>query len=102
MIAYFILGLALLLGTILLMRWYVSADPKQVVRVARWTLAGLGVSLGIYLMFAGRNALALLALPALIPLLLRYRALLRRMRSAGGPRPGHSTQWRATLCRKWR
>lgn len=92
MIAYFILGLALLGGTYLLGRWYVSADPKQVARVARWTLAGLGVAFGLYLLFAGRQALAALALPAMIPLLMRYRALWGRIKSAMGPSPGQTSE----------
>ena len=92
MIAYFILGLALLAGTILLARWYVNAEPKQVVRVARWTLAGFGVAFGLYLLFAGRQALAALALPALLPLLLRSRGLWQRIKSAAGPSPGQTSQ----------
>jgi hypothetical protein len=91
-IAYFILGLALLLGSVLLIRWYVSSDPKQVARVARWTLAGVGIGLGLYLLFAGRQALAALALPALIPLILRYRGLWRRLKSAAGPTPGQTSE----------
>lgn len=92
MIAYFILGLALLAGTILLARWYVNAEPKQVVRVARWTLAGFGVAFGLYLLFAGRQALAALALPALLPLLLRSRGLWQRIKSAAGPSPGQTSE----------
>lgn len=92
MIAYFILGLALLAGTILLARWYVNAEPKQVVRVARWTLAGFGVAFGLYLLFAGRQALAVLAIPALLPLLLRSRGLWQRIKSAAGPSPGQTSK----------
>lgn len=92
MIAYFLLGLALLGGSLLLIRWYVGAEPKQVARVARWTLAGLGVAFGLYLLFAGRQALAALALPALIPLLLRFRGLWQRLKSAGGPTPGQTSE----------
>ncbi|MGF1609569.1 MAG: hypothetical protein ACFCUQ_09245, partial [Kiloniellales bacterium] len=92
MIAYFILGVALLLGSIFLIRWYVSTDPKQVARVARWTIAGLGIGLGLYLLFAGRQALAALALPALIPLLLRYRGLWQRLKSAAGPSVGQTSE----------
>lgn len=91
MIAYFILGVALLLGSIFLIRWYATSDPKQVARVARWTIAGLGIAFGLYLLFAGRQALAALALPALLPLLLRYRGLWRRLKSAAGPSPGQTS-----------
>lgn len=92
MIAYFVLGLALLAGTWFLMRWFVSAQPGQVARFARWTLAGLGAAFGLYLLFAGRQALAVLALPALIPLALRWRAIWRRLKAAGGPAPGQTSE----------
>ena len=92
MIAYFILGLALLAGTWFLMRWFMSAQPSQVARIARWTLAGLGAAFGLYLLFAGRQALAVLALPALIPLLLRWRAIWQRLKAASGPAPGQTSE----------
>ncbi|MFQ6016598.1 MAG: DnaJ domain-containing protein [Kiloniellaceae bacterium] len=92
MIAYFILGLSLLIGFVLLARWFVATDPRYVASVARWVAAGLGVLAGGYLLWGGRQALAALALPMLIPLLLRYRALWHRIKAAQGPSPGQTSE----------
>ena len=91
-IPYFLLGLAILIGALLLIRWFVSAEPRQVLRVARWVLAILGIVLVVTLLFAGRHALALFALPALIPMLMRWRQLFQRIKSARGPSPGQTSQ----------
>jgi len=91
LIAYFILGLALLAGFILIGRWFVGADPKVVARALRWTLATLGVVLVLLLIFAWRQALIAL-LPMLIIVLLRSRALRQRIKAAAGPRPGQTSE----------
>lgn len=92
MIAYFILGLCLLIGFVFLARWFVVAEPKKVVTAARWVAAILGVVVAGVLLWGGRHALAALALPALIPMLLRWRALWHRVRAAQGPRPGQASE----------
>ena len=84
---YFLLGLALLAGSILAVRWFVSAEPAQVVKALRWGLLGLAVALGLLFMFAGRHVLLFFVLPALIPFLLRSRAIWRRAKAAAGPAP---------------
>lgn len=92
MIAYFFLGLCLLAGVILLTRWFIAAEPRKVVVVLRWVAAGVGLVLGGFLLWGGRHALAVLALPMLVPLLLRYRALWNRIKAAQGPQPGQTSQ----------
>ena len=92
MIAYFILGLALLVGLIFTARWFVSADPAQVAKMARWSLAGVAVVAGLFLIFAGRHILLAFLLPLLIPLLMRSRLLWRRMKAAAGPTPGQTSE----------
>lgn len=87
-IGYFILGLALLAGTLLLGRWFVVSEPKRVVGTLRWVAAGAGVVFACYLLWGGRQALAALLLPALIPLVLRWRELRNRIRAATGPAAG--------------
>jgi hypothetical protein len=91
MIAYLVLGVCLLLGAILLSRWFVSANPSQIKKALIWTLAILGVIAGLYLLFAGRHALAALALPFLLPLLYRLPMLIRRWKAAAGPSPGQAS-----------
>ncbi len=91
MIAYFILGLCLLVGFILLTRWFAATEPKKVVTLARWVLAVLGLIAGGYLLWGGRQALAMLALPLLFPMLMNWRAIRSRIRSARGPSPGQAS-----------
>ncbi len=91
MIAYFILGLALLVSFILIGRWFVGADPKVVARALRWTLGTLGVVLVLLLIFSWRQALIAL-LPMLIIVLLQSRALRQRIKAAAGPRPGQTSE----------
>lgn len=92
MIPYFILGLCLLAGAIFLARWFVATEPRKVLTAARWVAAILGLILGAFLLWGGRHALAALAIPALIPLLLRWRALWHRIKAAQGPQPGQASE----------
>ncbi len=89
MLPLFILGLALLVGILLLGRWYVSADPKTLVKVLKWTsLIGL-IIVGMFLLLTGRLAWALFTLPVLFGWFMRFRSIARtaknfsKMASAG-------------------
>ena len=92
MIAYFVLGICLLVGAVFLVRWFANADPKQVLRVMKWALVLLAIGLLIVFLFAGRQALALLLLPALLPLLARLRMSLQRLKTMRGPRSGQTSE----------
>lgn len=92
MIAYFILGLALLVGFILLARWFINADPKVVVRAARWIAVALAVIVVLLLIFASRQAWFALLIPLLLPLLMRSGVLWRRIKAAAGPTPGQTSE----------
>ncbi len=91
MIEYFILGLCLLVGFILLARWFVATEHKKVVALARWVLAILGLIAGGYLLWRGR-ALAVLALPLLLPMIMNWRATRSRLRVAQGPSPSQASE----------
>ncbi len=92
MIAYFLLGFALLAGLLLLARWFVAADPAQVTKVARWGLVVVAVVAALVFIFAGRHLLLAFLLPALFPFLMRSRALWRRAKAAAGPIPGRTSE----------
>lgn len=92
MIAYFLLGVCLLAGLILLGFWFVRTEPKKVVSLMRWVLAILGLLIVGYLIWGGRQALAILALPLLLPLLRNWRAIRARLRAARGPSPGQASE----------
>lgn len=92
MIAYALLGIALLVGSLLIIRWFVSADPQTLVRAGKWALLGVISLLGLALVVSGRLqwalGVAMAALPWLLPLLRAARSAktYRRMAGAGGGR----------------
>lgn len=92
MIPFFILGICLLVGFVLLARWFVAAEPRAVLWVLRWVAAFVAIVIGGFLIWGGRQALAAIVFPLLLPLLLRYRALWARLKSAAGPSPGQTSQ----------
>ncbi len=77
MLPLFILGLALLVGILLLGRWYVSADPKTLVKVIKWTTLVVLVVVGLFLLLTGRLAWALFTVPALFGWFMRFRSIAR-------------------------
>lgn len=88
---YLILGLALVVGFVLLARGIAGTDPKLVVRVLKWTLGGLGAALFGFLLVTGRfYALAeyfIFALPAV----LFWRRIANGLKGLRGPSPGQSS-----------
>ena len=92
MIAYFILGLCLLVGFIFLARWFVATEPRKVVVLVRWVLAIFGLIVGGYLLWGGFQALAALALFFMLPALMRWRMIWNRLKAAQGPSPGQASE----------
>jgi len=90
------LGIAFVRGVILSGRWFVSAEPRDVVRFARWTGIVVAAGLAVYLVVSGRIAWALGAASAALPLLLRlwqaHRAVRGYARMAGVGGRGHRSR----------
>lgn len=90
-------GIALLVCVILLSRWYVNAEPKDLARLFKWASFILLVALVLFLAFTGRLSWALAAMTGLatwIARFMRIRWLYRMMQGAvgsnnwgGGPPP---------------
>lgn len=91
MIAYFLLGLGLLVGTVLLLKWASQAEPRQVLKAFAWVGGIVGLILGLFLLWAGRYQLAWIALPALFALATRWRQIKSALRNARGPSPSQSS-----------
>ncbi len=92
MIAYFILGVCLLAGFILLGFWFVRTEPKRVLSMLRWVLPILGLIVAGYFLWFGRQAFAIFALLFLLPIFRNWRAIRARLRAAHGPSPGQASE----------
>lgn len=88
---YLVLGIAILAGLLLLLRWATSADPRVLAWVVR-VLAGL-VALGVIALVAvsGRFVWIAYALPFLLPVFFHWRSSRIRAKNAAGPTPGQTS-----------
>lgn len=81
MLPYFILGVALLIGLLLIGRWFANAEPKALVKGLKILGIVVVVAVIVSLAVTGRLAWAVMALPALLPWFMRARALHRAARN---------------------
>jgi hypothetical protein len=91
MFRYFILAVAILVGLVLLARWFTTAQPARIAKVLKWTAAVVLAALAVFLALSGRLVLALWVLALCLPIFLRWRAVMRRIRSAAGPSTGQAS-----------
>ncbi len=91
MLPALIFGVALVVGLVLVARWWVQAEPRQLWVALRWTglIVGVGVLAAIVLSGQWRWLPALLF--PLIPWIMRFRALNTMRRNAQGPRAGQKS-----------
>ena len=83
-----ILGIALLIGFLLLAKWFVDADPKTIVKAARWVAGILGVTLVIVFILTKAWLWLPFLLLVMIPWLRQFRTFARMAKSARGPSAG--------------
>lgn len=92
MLPLFLLGLALLVGLVLIGRWYVSADPSVLAKALKRLAFGLIVVAVLFLAVTGRIGWALGAAAAALPWILGFVRAARtaknfsRMAGSGGGR----------------
>ncbi len=89
--AYIVLGVLLVLGLAILLRGMSGADPKIVRRIFKWTGITLGAGLLAYLMIMGRVGPALWIAGALLPFMMRWRAIKNITKNWRGPTPGQAS-----------
>jgi hypothetical protein len=86
-LAYAVLGIALLAGILLILRWFVATEPKTLVRLGIWIILGVVTMLTVLLAATGRLqwiiATGMILLPWLVP-------LIRAARRKGGAGNGMS------------
>jgi len=101
--AYAVLGLCLVAGLGLMGRWLLNAEPRQILRVAKWVALTLVVGLALFVLLRGRLEWLFYIVPFALPFLLRFAPIMRALRNAAkmarGPTPGQSsgvrTRWLA-------
>ena len=97
MLPYFVLGIALLAGLLLAARWFAAADPKALAKSLKWIFLGLVLAVIVFFAVTGRLVWALMAIPVLLPWIMRFRAVARtarnfsRMAASMGGGPGAAT-----------
>lgn len=92
MLPWLILAVALTGGLYLVARWWVQADPRQLVKALRWAAAAIGLVLLAFIVLSGRWAWLPGLLFFALPWLSRFRAVNTMRKNARGPRPGQSSQ----------
>lgn len=93
MIFYLIMIAVGVLAVYTLLYWFSKADPKEVVRLLKWSVAALLVLIVIGLAVTGKLVLAFAAFPVLFVWFQRYRTLMQGVRFfkrffSGNPKGG--------------
>jgi hypothetical protein len=84
----FLVALAAILAAVLFVRSAARSNPGQVIHYARVAGTFIIALLLLLLTLRGQLNAALMLAPALLPLLIRWRALRQRLGAARGPTPG--------------
>lgn len=92
MFPWLILAVALALGFYLVARWWVQAQPHQLLAALRWTAAAVGVVLLAAIVLSGRWSWLPGLLLFVLPWVRQFRALNTMRKNARGPRPGQSSE----------
>lgn len=77
MLSMFVLGVGLLLGVLLIARWYVGVEPKTLVKALKWVGLCLAMSVIVWLLLTGKMWAAVAALPAAMMWFARLSSGLR-------------------------
>jgi hypothetical protein len=95
-LAYAILGFGLLVGIVLILRWFVTADPKALLRMGKWIALG-GISMLVIMLAAtGRLQWVIASGMVLLPWLLPLMRAARRASDGYGGTSGGGTRGRTS------
>jgi len=81
MMQFFILGLIVMVGLLLVGRWFSGVDLTKLINVSKFLLCGVIGAAALFFIFTGKFAWAFLAIPALVPWFLRARTVHRAYRN---------------------
>jgi DnaJ domain len=85
---YFVLGVALVIGLVLLVYGAANASPRTLKRILGWSLVVIAAGVAAALIITRQWTFLLFGL---VPLFIRWRALWRMARSWHGPSPGRTS-----------
>lgn len=85
---WLVAAFVIIIGLYFIARWWVQADPRQLIKALRWTGIIVGVVLLTFIVIAGRWNLLPIVVFTVLPWLLRART---RRKNAQGPRPGQTS-----------
>ncbi len=91
MLPALVLGVCVLAGGLLILRWFVNAEPRSILRALRIAAIVVVVVVVVVLAVTGRLFQAMGLAFVLFPMLARWRAMAHRMRAARGPSPGQAS-----------
>ncbi len=92
MLPLVILGIALLVGLLLIGRWYVQADPKLLIKLLRLAAILVGLVFVALIVLSGRWGWLPVLLFVALPWLSRFRALATFAKNMRGPSPGQASE----------
>jgi hypothetical protein len=90
-VPYFILGLAIAIGIVLIIWGMSGSSPRIIGRIFKWSAIIIGGAALVYLGATGRLITVGWILGGLLPLLLRWRAVRNMAKGFRGPSPGQTS-----------
>ena len=88
---YLVLGVAIVIGVVLLVRGLRGLDPRRAMVVLRWLLVVAVIGGVVFFSIEHGVGATIAAGMFLFPLLLRWRGFARWVKNLGGPSPGQSS-----------
>lgn len=93
--AYLVLALCVIVGLALMARWLLNAEPRRILRAAKWVGAIVVAAFAAFILFRGNLQGLAVTVPPLLLFLFRGRRIWQALRNAAkaarGPTPGQST-----------
>lgn len=88
---YLILGIAVVIGLVLVIRGLAATDPKRAVKVVKGVALVVVLVVAVYFAFSRGIVAALATAAFLLPIFLRGHTLSRLMKNFRGPSPGQTS-----------
>lgn len=88
---WLVLGIAVVIGLLLIGRGLFGLDVKRAIVVLLWIAVMFAALVGIFMLIRAGGSFFYILGALLLPLILRWRAVRQFMRNLGGPSPGQTT-----------